>query len=156
MNAAAISGLLYRRSWLLGLSGVSNDMRTIEASPTPEAQEAIDYFVFRIRRAVSSAIVSHIGLNPETQAKMMRGEIVVELVSQGTLVERFLIEKPIRGDFALIAARQADYVGNLEYSLTAHNFNPIMALAAKAMIAEPEHIVPADTIGSRVLAMAVE
>jgi acyl CoA:acetate/3-ketoacid CoA transferase alpha subunit len=85
---------------------------------------------------------------------MMRGEIVVELVSQGTLVERFLIEKLIRGDFA--PARQADYVGNLEYSLTAHNFNPIMALAAKAMIAEPEHIVPADTIGSRVLAMAVE
>jgi hypothetical protein len=109
MNAAAISDLLYRRSWLLGLSGVSNDMRTLEASPTPEAQEAIDYFVFRIRRAVSSAIVLHIGLNPETQAKMMRGEIVVELVSQGTLVKRFLIEKPIRGDFAVIAACQADH-----------------------------------------------
>jgi acetate CoA/acetoacetate CoA-transferase alpha subunit len=130
--------------------------------------------------AVSSAIVSHIGLNPETQAKMMRGEIAVELVPQGTLVERiraggvglggvltatgigtpveegkqvveidgrrFLIEKPIRGDFALIAARQADYVGNLEYSLTAHNFNPIMALAAETVIAEPEHIVPVGVI----------
>lgn len=104
MNAAAVSDLLYRRSGLLGLSGVSNDMRTLEASPTPEAQEAIDYLVFRIRPAVSSAIVSYIGLNPETQAKMMRGEIVVELVSQGPLVERFLIGKPIRGDFALIAA----------------------------------------------------
>jgi acetate CoA/acetoacetate CoA-transferase alpha subunit len=130
--------------------------------------------------AVSRAIVSHIGLNPETQAKMMRGDIMVELVPQGTLVERiraagvglggvltatgigtpveegkqvveidgkrFLIEKPIRGDFALIAARQADYVGNLEYSLTAHNFNPIMALAAETVIAEPEHIVPVGVI----------
>ncbi|MDJ0968363.1 MAG: CoA-transferase, partial [Kiloniellales bacterium] len=38
--------------------------------------------------AVSRAIVSHIGLNPETQAKMMSGEIEVELVPQGTLVER--------------------------------------------------------------------
>ena len=38
--------------------------------------------------AVSRAIVSHIGLNPETQAKMIAGEIDVELVPQGTLVER--------------------------------------------------------------------
>src|SRR5262245_50221797 len=37
-----------------------------------------------IRRVVTS----HIGLNPETQGKMMKGEIAVELVPQGTLVER--------------------------------------------------------------------
>jgi acetate CoA/acetoacetate CoA-transferase alpha subunit len=130
--------------------------------------------------AVARAIVSHIGLNPETQKKMMAGEIEVELVPQGTLVERiraagfglggvltatgvgtpveegkqtvevdgkkFLIEKPIWADFALIAARQADYVGNLEYSLTAHNFNPIMAMAAATVIAEPTHIVPVGVI----------
>ena len=45
---------------------------------------------------------------------------------------------PLRADFALIGARQADYLGNLEYSLTAHNFNPIMAMAASVVIAEPE------------------
>lgn len=130
--------------------------------------------------AVSRMIVSHIGLNPETQAKMISGEIEVELVPQGTLVERiraggvglggvltptglgtevedgkqvvevdgrrFLVEPPIRGDFALIAARQADYAGNLDYSLTAHNFNPIMALAADMVIAEPDVIVPIGAI----------
>lgn len=130
--------------------------------------------------AVSKVIASHIGLNPETQKKMIAKDIEVELVPQGTLVERiraggvglggvltatglgtlvqdgkpvvevdgkmFLLEKPIRGDFALIAARQADYVGNLEYSLTAHNFNPIMALAADVVIAEPHHIVPVGMI----------
>ena len=37
---------------------------------------------------VSKAIVSHIGTNPETQARMIAGEIAVELVPQGTLVER--------------------------------------------------------------------
>lgn len=37
---------------------------------------------------VGKAIVSHIGLNPETQAKMNAGEIEVELVPQGTLIER--------------------------------------------------------------------
>ncbi|MEO1456924.1 MAG: acetate/propionate family kinase, partial [Pseudomonadota bacterium] len=50
MGAAEISDLLYRRSGLLGLSGLSNDMRTLEAAGTPEASQAIDYFVFRIRR----------------------------------------------------------------------------------------------------------
>lgn len=130
--------------------------------------------------AVRRIIVSHIGLNPETQAKMISGEIEVELTPQGTLVERiraggvglggiltatglgtlveegktivesqgkrFLLEPPIRGDFALIAARQADYLGNLQYSLTAHNFNPIMALAGDTVIAEPEMIVPVGVI----------
>ncbi|XDA97389.1 acetate/propionate family kinase [Sulfitobacter sp. LCG007] len=49
MDAAAISDLLYRRSGLLGLSGVSNDMRTLEACDVPEAGEAIDYFISRIQ-----------------------------------------------------------------------------------------------------------
>ena len=58
----------------------------------------------------------------------------------------YLIEKPIRGDFALVGARQSDYIGNLEYSLTAHNFNPIIALAADTVIAEPTTIVPVGCI----------
>jgi acetate CoA/acetoacetate CoA-transferase alpha subunit len=37
---------------------------------------------------VSRVVASHIGLNPETQKKMLAGEIVVELVPQGTLIER--------------------------------------------------------------------
>lgn len=39
-------------------------------------------------KSVRKAIVSHIGLNPETQQKMISGEIEVELVPQGTLIER--------------------------------------------------------------------
>jgi acetate kinase len=50
MDAGALEDLLYRRSGLLGLSGISHDMRILEASGAPEAAEAIDYFVFRIRR----------------------------------------------------------------------------------------------------------
>jgi acetate CoA/acetoacetate CoA-transferase alpha subunit len=129
---------------------------------------------------VSRVIASHIGLNPETQAKMIAGEIEVELVPQGTLVERiraggmglggvltptglgteveigkqtievegkrFLVETPLNADFALIAAWQSDYIGNLSYLLTAHNFNPIMALAGRTVIAEPESIVPVGVI----------
>ncbi len=129
---------------------------------------------------VAKAIVSHIGLNPEAQQKMIAGEMEIELVPQGTLVERiraagvglggvltatglgteveqgkqvievegkrYLLESPIRADFALIAAKSADYKGNLEYKLTAHNFNPIMALAADVVIAEARDILPVGAI----------
>ena len=44
----------YRESGLLGLSGLSNDMRTLEAADTPEARQAIDYFVFRCQREVGA------------------------------------------------------------------------------------------------------
>ena len=54
----------------------------------------------------------------------------------------FLVEKPISADFALIAASRADYRGNLVYLGTARNFNPIMAMAATTVIAEPTEIVP--------------
>lgn len=130
--------------------------------------------------AVSRLITSHIGLNPETQAKMIAGEIAVELVPQGTLVERiraggmglggvltptglgtevengkpvievqgkrFLLERPLKADFALLAAWQADFLGNLCYMLTAHNFNPVMAMAGATVIAEADSIVPVGVI----------
>ena len=48
MSAAEISDLLYKRSGLLRLSGVSNDMRAFEASNEPAARQAIDYFVERV------------------------------------------------------------------------------------------------------------
>ena len=96
---------------------------------------------------------------------MLAGEMEVELVPQGTLVERiraggfglggvltptgvgtlveegkqrievegkpYLLETALRADFALVQAFLADYVGNLSYALTARNFNPVMAMAAR-------------------------
>lgn len=129
---------------------------------------------------VRKVIASHIGTNPRTQALMLDGALVVELVPQGTLSERvraggfglggiltptgvgtlvaqgkrtievegqaYLLETALKADFALVAARRADYHGNLEYALTARNFNPLMALAASTTIAEAEDIVPVGTI----------
>jgi acetate CoA/acetoacetate CoA-transferase alpha subunit len=127
-------------------------------------------------KLLRKAIVSHIGLNPETQRQMMAGELEVELVPQGTLIERiraggfglggvltqtgigtsvengkqrvevdgksYLVEVAIRADFALVQAFLADYLGNLGYALTARNFNPVIAMAAKTVIACADHIVP--------------
>lgn len=129
---------------------------------------------------VRKVIASHIGTNPVTQAKMISGEMEVELVPQGTLVERiraagaglggvltptgvgtvvaegkqtvtvrgktYLLEEPLEADFALLAAHEADYNFNLTYRLTATNFNPIMAMAGKCVIAEPNEIVPIGVI----------
>ena len=54
----------------------------------------------------------------------------------------FLVELPLRADFALIKAKRSDYKGNLDYSLTARNFNPLMAMAADTVVAEASNIVP--------------
>ncbi|MEM6486745.1 MAG: acetate/propionate family kinase [Pseudomonadota bacterium] len=54
MSAAEVSDLLYRQSGLLGLSGISNDMRTLESADAPEARQAIEYFVFRVRRELGA------------------------------------------------------------------------------------------------------
>jgi acetate CoA/acetoacetate CoA-transferase alpha subunit len=129
---------------------------------------------------VRRAIASHIGLNPETQKQMIEGRMAVDLIPQGTLIERiraggfglggvltptgvgtvaeegkqkvdvngktYLIETPLRADFALIAAFLADYLGNISYALTGRNFNPVIAMAGETTIATAEHIVPVGLI----------
>lgn len=129
---------------------------------------------------VKKVIASHIGLNPETQQKMISGQMDVELIPQGTLAERiraagfglggiavktglgtlveqgkdlieidgepWMLERPLKADFALIHAHQADYLGNLTYQLTATNFNPVMAMAASRVICEAHEIVPVGMI----------
>jgi acetate CoA/acetoacetate CoA-transferase alpha subunit len=131
-------------------------------------------------KLLRKAIVSHIGLNPDTQKQMMAGAIEVELAPQGTLIERiraggfglggiltptgvgtvvaegkrtievdgksYLLETPLRANFALVHAFLADYLGNLSYALTARNFNPVIAMAADTVIVTAEHIVPVGVI----------
>jgi acetate kinase len=63
MCVDAIADLLYKQSGLLGLSGLSNDMRVLEVSDDPAAKAAIDYFVFRIRREIGGLAASLGGLD---------------------------------------------------------------------------------------------
>jgi acetate CoA/acetoacetate CoA-transferase alpha subunit len=131
-------------------------------------------------KCARKVIASHIGLNPEAQQKMIAGEIEVELVPQGTLIERiraagyglggvltptgvgtvveegkrklevdgreYLLETALTADFALVQAFLADYLGNLTYVLTARNFNPVIAMAAKTVVVQAEHVVPVGMI----------
>lgn len=129
---------------------------------------------------VTRMIASHIGLNPNAQKQMMAGKLAIDLVPQGTFVERvraggcglggvltptgvgtlveegkqkievdgktYLLETALHADFALIHAFLADYLGNLQYALTARNFNPVMAMAADTVMVTAEHIVPVGVI----------
>ena len=108
--------------------------------------------------------------------RYMKGEVELELVAQGTLVERIraagaglggfftptaagteladgretriiggrehVFEFPLAADFAFLKADRGDRLGNLTYRAAMRNFNPIMATAAKVVMAEVERIVP--------------
>ena len=54
----------------------------------------------------------------------------------------YVLEYPLRGDVALIAAHRADELGNLVYRKTARNFGPIMAAAAARTIVQVDQVVP--------------
>ncbi|MBM7691187.1 3-oxoacid CoA-transferase A subunit [Peribacillus deserti] len=56
--------------------------------------------------------------------------------------QKFILQEALKADVALIKACQADELGNLIYTKSARNFNPIMATAAKIVIAEIDEMVP--------------
>ena len=58
----------------------------------------------------------------------------------------YLLEYPLAGDVALVAAHRADELGNLVYRKTARNFGPIMAAAATTTIVQVDEIVPAGAL----------
>jgi 3-oxoacid CoA-transferase subunit A len=53
----------------------------------------------------------------------------------------YVLEKPLKGDFALVKAWKGDRHGNLVYRKSARNFNPLCAMSGKVTIAEVEQIV---------------
>jgi len=63
MSAAAIEDLIYRQSGLLGVSGLSSDMRALRDSSDPAAREAIALFVYRIVRELGSLVAALGGLD---------------------------------------------------------------------------------------------
>jgi acetate kinase len=63
MDARAIEKLIYKESGLLGVSGISSDMRTLEASADPAAKLAIDLFAYRIGRELGSLAAALAGLD---------------------------------------------------------------------------------------------
>jgi acetate kinase len=63
MDARAIEKLIYNQSGLLGVSGISSDMRTLLASEEPRAKLAVDLYLYRIRRELGSLAAALGGLD---------------------------------------------------------------------------------------------
>ena len=63
MTTAAVSDLLYQSSGLLGVSGLSDDMKTLLASDRPSAAEAVELFVYRVSRELGSLTAALDGLD---------------------------------------------------------------------------------------------
>lgn len=75
------------------------------------------------------------------------GTVVAEGKETRTIDGRpYVLEMPLKAEFALIKAYQGDRLGNLVYRKTARNFNPMMATAAKVTIAEVEELVEAGAL----------
>ncbi len=127
-----------------------------------------------VRKLITS-FPAHPGAHA-VRERYLRGEIELEVLPQGTFVERiraagaglggfytptsvgtelaegkeirvidgrpYVFELPLAADYAFIKAFRADRWGNLVYRRTMRNFNPIMATAARIVIAEVDEIVP--------------
>ncbi len=63
LSTARLSDLLYQESGLKGLSGISSDMRELEASASDDAARAIRYFVYRVRREVAALAAALEGID---------------------------------------------------------------------------------------------
>jgi acetate kinase len=63
LTVKQLEELLYKRSGLLGLSGISNDMRVLLDSNEPRAKLAVDYFVYRVSREIGSLVAALQGLD---------------------------------------------------------------------------------------------
>jgi 3-oxoadipate CoA-transferase alpha subunit len=146
---------------------------------------------------VRRVVCSYPRTSPACIAQWKAGKLEIEVVPQGTLVERmrcagaglggvfspvsagtllaegkeqrtmdgvdYVLELPLRADVALLQANRADPFGNLTYRMTARNFAPMMATAAKLVVVEahevvalggidPEHVVTPGIFVDRVVA----
>jgi acetate kinase len=63
MNAHEVEDVLYRKSGLLGISGISNDMRALLGSDEPTARLAVDYFVYRAAKEIGALTAALGGLD---------------------------------------------------------------------------------------------
>lgn len=120
MSASKVQNFLYRECGLKGLSGVSNDMRELEASTDPKARLAIDHFVYRI------------GLNAGMLAAALQG------------LEAFVFTAGIGENSATIRARVVSQLGWLGVTLDPAENARHARLISSSDSRIPVYVVPTD------------
>jgi 3-oxoacid CoA-transferase A subunit len=166
--------LALQRRGTTGITGIANNIGLGDLLDVLCEKRQLAKFIATFAIRASGARASRF------EEQYSRREVELELVPQGTFVERiraggagiggfltrtglgtvvqegkqvlevggveYLLELPLRADFALIKAHRADRLGNLQYRYAGRNFNPAMATAADIVIAEVEEIVEAGEI----------
>ncbi len=161
--------LALQRRGATGLTGIANNIGLGDLLDVLCERRQLAKFI------ATFAIRASGGRASRFEEQYRNGEVELELVPQGTFVERirsggagiggfltrtglgtvvqegkqvlnidgvdYLLERPLRADFAFIKAHRADRLGNLEYRMAGRNFNTAMATAADVVIAEVEEIV---------------
>jgi len=120
MSASNVQNFLYRECGLKGLSGVSNDMRELEASPDPNAKLAIEYFVYRI------------GLNAGMLAAALQG------------LDAFVFTAGIGENSAGIRARVADQLAWFGVTIDPAENARHARLISRSDSRIPVYVVPTD------------
>jgi acetate kinase len=120
MSASNAQNFLYRECGLKGLSGISNDMRELEASEDPKAKLAIDYFVYRI------------GLNAGMLAAALQG------------LDAFVFTAGIGENSARIRARIADQLEWLGVTLDEAENSRHARLISRSDSRIPVYVIPTD------------
>ena len=101
----------------------------IELIPQGNFAEAI-----RAAGAGLGGFLTPVGVGTE----LAKGRRIIEVGGQ-----EYLLQEPIKADYAFIRAKKADTLGNLVYSKSSRNFNPIMATAGQVCIVEVDEIIEA-------------
>ena len=120
ISASDVQDFLYRDCGLMGLSGVSNDMRELEASADPNAKLAVDYFVYRV------------GLNAGMLAAALQG------------LDAFVFTAGIGENSAGVRARIADQLGWLGVTLDPAENSRHAQLISRSDSRIPVYVVPTD------------
>lgn len=128
--AGAVSKLITSHIGLNPLTGKLMNEGKMEVNLVPQGTLAEQ---IRAAGAGLGGVLTPTGLGTEVQ----KGKEVVDV--DGC---KYLLERPVKADFALLRASIADEKGNLFYKATTRNFNPLMATAADTVIAAAEEIVP--------------
>jgi acetate kinase len=120
MSASNVQNFLYRDCGLKGLSGISNDMRELEASDDPKAKLAVDYFVYRI------------GLNAGMLAAALQG------------LDAFVFTAGIGENSVRIRARIADQLRWLGVTLDEAENSRHARLISRSDSRIPVYVIPTD------------
>ena len=120
MSASNVQNFLYRDCGLKGLSGISNDMRELEASEDPNAKLAVEYFVYRV------------GLNAGMLAAALQG------------LDAFVFTAGIGENSVRIRARIADQLGWLGVTLDEAENSRHARLISRSDSRIPVYVIPTD------------